>query len=108
MNCKSSIIPNQRIDLHTLHIIQLFQRLPNLPLIRLDIHNKHQRIILLNLLHRTLRIQRMDDDFAGIEAGCMWDALARVLGRAGEGESLGSVEGGVVSYFADLVRVDLL
>ena len=56
-------IPNQRINLHALHIIQFLQRLLDLPLVRLDIANENQRVILLNLLHRTLGIQRVDDDF---------------------------------------------
>ena len=49
----------------------------------------------------------MHYDLAGIEARLVWDALARVFGRARERERLGSVEGGGFANFARLVRVDL-
>lgn len=78
-----------------------------MPLVGLDVHNKHQSVVLLNLLHRTLRVQRVDDDLSGIEAGDVGHRLARVLGGAGEAEGLGLVEGGREPHFADLVRVDL-
>jgi hypothetical protein len=38
----------------------------------------------------------------------VWDALAWVLGRAGESEGFRAVEGGGFALFARLVRVDLL
>ena len=59
-------IPDQRVNLHAIHIVQFLQRLLDLPLVRLDITNENQRVILLNLLHRTLGIQRIDDDFVVI------------------------------------------
>lgn len=65
----SNDIPNQRVDLHALHVVQFLQRLLDLPLIRLDVADKHQRVILLDLLHRALRVQRVDDDLVGIETG---------------------------------------
>ena len=86
-------LPNQSIDLDSFNIIQILQRRLDLPLVRLDVHNEHQRIILLDLLHRTLGIQRVNDDFVLIETSGMRDRLAWVLGRSGELKSLGSVEG---------------
>ena len=83
--------------LRTLHI----------PLVRLDVDNEDKCIVLLNLLHRTLRVQRVHDDLRRIEARLLRDALARVLGRTRECEGLGPVEGGRCADFADLVRVDL-
>ena len=59
-------LPDQCVNLHAIHIIQLLQRLLDLPLVRLDIADEDQRIVLLNLLHRTLRIQRIDDHFVMI------------------------------------------
>jgi len=100
-------IPNQSVDLDAIHIIQLLQRLLDLPLIRLDIHNEHQRIVLLNLLHRTFSVQRVDNHLAGIEARDMRDGFARVRGSALETQGLGSVEGGAGAHFADLLRIDL-
>ena len=99
--------PNQRINLHRLHIIQLLQRRLDLPLIRLDIDHKHKRIILLDLLHRALRVQRVDDDLMGVETRLMRDRLARVFGGARERERLRPVEGGARAYFAHFLRVDL-
>ncbi len=72
-------LPDQRIDLHTLHVIQLLQCLPDLPLVCLDIAYKHQRIVLLDLLHRALGIQRVDDDLVVVEAGLMGDRFAWVF-----------------------------
>ena len=102
-----SHIPDQGVDPDSLNIIKRLKRLLNLPLIRLGIHNKHQRIVLLNLLHRALSVERVDDDLAGIETRNVRDRLARILGRAGQRKRLGLVEGGVRANFADLVRVDL-
>lgn len=55
-------IPDERIDLHAIHVIQLLQSLLNLPLVRLDITDENQRVILLDLLHCAFCIQRVDDD----------------------------------------------
>jgi hypothetical protein len=104
---RSAVLPDHCVDLDTLDIVKLLQRLLDLPLVRLDVHNKDQCVILLNLLHRTLRVERVDDDLAGIEARLMRDRLARVLWCARELERLGAVEGSACAHFADLVRVDL-
>ena len=53
-------IPDQRIDLHAIHIIQFLQCLLDLPLVRLHIAYENQRVVLLNLLHRAFGIQRVD------------------------------------------------
>ena len=100
-------LPNQRINLHAIHIIQFLQRLLDLPLVRLDITNENQRVILLNLLHRTLRVERVDDDFVVVEARLMRDGFARVFGRPGELERLGSVEGGCQADFSRLFGMGL-
>ena len=100
-------IPDKCIDLHALNLIQLPQRLLDLPLVCLDIYDENQRIVLLNLLHRALSIERMNNDLARIEARLMWDRLARIFRCARECEGFWAVEGGVLALFADLVRVDL-
>ncbi len=46
--------PNQSIYLYAIYIVQLLQRLLDLPLVRLDIADKNQRIVLFNFLHRAL------------------------------------------------------
>lgn len=58
-----SNLPNQCIYLHAVHIVQLLQRLFDLPLVRLYIADENQGIILLNFLHRTLGVERIYDDF---------------------------------------------
>ena len=72
-------LPNQRVDLHTLHIIQLLQRILDLPLIRPHIDNEDKRIVLLNLLHRALRVQRMDDDLVLVQPWLMRNRFARIF-----------------------------
>ena len=99
--------PDKGIDLNGLHVVQLLQGRLNLPLVRLHIHHKHQRVILLDLLHRTLRVEGMDNDLVLIEAWLMRYGLAWVLGCAGEFERLGTVEGGAGAHFADFLRIDL-
>lgn len=61
-----SNLPNQCINLHAIHIIQFLQRLLNLPLVRLYVADENQGIVLLNLLHRALGVQRVDDDLVVI------------------------------------------
>lgn len=79
-----------------------------MPLVGLDIHNKDEGVVLLNLLHGALGVERVNDDLSGIEAGLRWDRLARVLGCAREGEGLWEVESRALADLVDLVRVDLL
>lgn len=62
----SQDLPNERINLQAIHIIQFLQRLLNLPLVRLYIADKHQGIVLLNFLHRALGVERVDYDFVVI------------------------------------------
>jgi len=96
-------VPDQRIDLHTVHIIQLLERLLDLPLVRLNITDKNQGVVLLNLLHRTLRVQWVNDDFVVVEAWLMGNGFSGIFGRARELEGLGAVEGRCEADFADLV-----
>ena len=86
-------IPNQSINLHAINIIKRLQRRLDLPLVRFDITHKHQRIILLDLLHRAFRVQRVDEDFVVVEAGFVRDGFTWVFGGAGKLEGLGAVEG---------------
>lgn len=107
--CKDSIfIPDEGVQGHGLDIVKLLQGVLDLPLVRLGVHNEDEGVVLLNLLHRALGVERVDDDLGGIEAGLVRDRLARVLGRAREGEGLRQVERSVGADLADLVRVDLL
>ena len=76
-------------------------------LVRLDIDDENQSVVLLNLLHRALGVERVDDDLVLIETGNVRNGLAGVLGRTGELEGLGAVEGRRETDFANLVRMHL-
>lgn len=56
-----AFLPDQCVDLDCIHIIELLQRIFNLPLIRLQINDKHEGIVLLDFLHCTLRVQWVND-----------------------------------------------
>lgn len=100
-------LPDQGVDLDGVNVVKLLESLLDLPLVRLDIHNEDEGVVLLDLLHRTLGVERVNDDLAGIEARLAWDRSARVFGRTREREGLRLVEGGALANFGDLVRVDL-
>ena len=74
--------PNKRIHLHGLDIIQRFQRALDLSFVGFDVADEHQGVVLLDLLHRALRVQRVDEHLVVIEAGLVRDRFARVFGRA--------------------------
>jgi hypothetical protein len=78
-----------------------------LSLICLDIDDENQGVVLLNLLHGALSVERVDDDLVGIESGLRDDRLSGVLGLTGEMEGLGLVEGRRETDLADLLGVDL-
>jgi hypothetical protein len=103
----ATFLPDESVDLDSVNIIQLLERSLDLPLVRLDIDNEDKGVVLLNLLHRALGVERVDDNLAGIEHRLPRDALAWVAGCARKSKGLWAVEGGVRTDFADLVRVDL-
>jgi hypothetical protein len=98
-------IPDESVDLDGVDIVQLLEGQFNLSLVRLDVHNENQGVVLLNLLHGTLGVERVKDNLVGVEAGLMRDRLAGVLGRPGELKGLGTVEGGGSADLARLVRL---
>lgn len=101
-------IPNQSVDLDTVHIVQLLQSHLDLSLVRLHIYNEYQSVVLLYFLHRTLGIQRVNDDLVGVKARLMRDRLARVLRWPRELEGLRAVEGSRSANFAGTLRVNLI
>jgi hypothetical protein len=100
-------IPDEGVDLDSIDIVKLLQCLLDLSLVCLDINDEHQSVVLLNLLHGALRVERVDDDFVLIEARLMRNGLSWVFGRTGELEGLGLVEGCRKTDLANLVRVRL-
>jgi hypothetical protein len=104
---KIQSIPDQSVDLDSVNIVQLLKSLLDLSLVGLNIHDEDKGVVLLNLLHGALSVERVDDDILGIEAGDVRHRLARVLWCAGKTEGLGAVEGRVQADLANLVRVNL-
>lgn len=98
-------IPDESVDLDSVDIVQLLESDLDLPLVGFDVDDEDQGVVLLNLLHRALGVERVEDDLVRVEASAMGDGLAGVLGRSGELESLGAVEGGGGADLARLVRL---
>jgi len=87
-------VPHERVDFVCVDIIQLLDCLLDLVLVRLDIHNKHERIVLLNFLHCTLRVQGESHNSKVIKSGFRVNCFSLVFRSSGECEGLGTVEGG--------------
>jgi hypothetical protein len=98
-------IPDESVDLDGLDVVQLLEGLLDLTLVRLDIHDENQGVVLLDLLHGALGVEGVQDDLVGVEARSMGDGLAGVLGRPGELEGLGAVEGGRGADLAGFERL---
>ncbi len=79
----------------------------NLGLVGLGVHDENKGVVLLDLLHRTLGVERVDDDLVLIQTGLVGERLAVVLGRARELKGLGAVESGRGADLALSVRVVL-
>lgn len=50
-------LPDERVHLGCLHIVELLHSILDLTLVRSNVNNEHQRVVLLNLFHRRLRVQ---------------------------------------------------
>lgn len=50
--------PNECVDFRSLDVIKLLHRVLDLTLVALDVNNEHKRVVLLDLLHRRLCVQR--------------------------------------------------
>lgn len=95
-------VPDQGVDLDGVNVVELLQGELDLGLVGLDVDNEDKGVVLLHLLHGALGVERVDNDLVLIETGQVRDRLAGVLGRAGEDESLGAVEGGAQADLAVL------
>lgn len=78
-----------------------------MPLVGLDVDDEYKGVVLLDLLHGALGVERVDEDLGGIVSRLVVNRLAWVPGSAGELEGLGTVEGGGRDDLLALVRVDL-
>lgn len=76
-------------------------------LVGLDIDDEDQCVVLFHLLHGTLGVERVDDNFVFVQARLMGDGLSGVLRRSGENQSLRSMERVAQPNLAVLGRVRL-
>jgi hypothetical protein len=53
---ENGVIPDEGVDLYTVHIVQGLESLLDLPLVCLDIADEDERVVLLDLLHGALRV----------------------------------------------------
>ena len=51
-------LPDQGVDFGRLDIVQLPHRVFNLPLVRLEVGDENEGVVILDLLHRRLGVQR--------------------------------------------------
>jgi hypothetical protein len=86
-------VPDECVDLDGVNIVELLESGLDLALVCLNVHNENKGVVLLNLLHGALGVQRIEDDLGGVETGKVRDGLAGVLRSPGQLESLGAVEG---------------
>lgn len=100
-------VPDEGVDLDGVNVVELLQGLLDLSLIGQSVDDEDESVVLLDLLHGALSVERVDDDLVGIESGLRDDRSAGVLWLTGELEGLGLVEGRRETDLADLVGVNL-
>merc|ERR1711964_581612 len=66
-----SIRADKGVDLDGVNIVELLQSLLDLTLVGTDIDDEDESVVLLNLLHGALGVERVDDDLVLIEAWLM-------------------------------------
>lgn len=84
--------PDEGVDLDGINIVHLLDGILDLALVRLDVDNEDEGVVLLDLLHGGLGVQGVNDDPVLVEPRSMVDGLAGVFGLARELEGLGAVE----------------
>jgi hypothetical protein len=106
-SCVVQIIPDEGVDLDGIDVVELLQRLLDLSLVGLDIDDEDEGVVLLNLLHGALGVERVNDDLVLIETRLRRNGLSEILWVAGELEGLRLVEGRRGADLADLLGVNL-
>lgn len=79
-----SVRSDKCVDLDSLDVVQLLKSLLDLSLVGLDIDDEDKGVVLLDLLHCALGVERVYDDLVGIETGLMRDRLSWVFWGAAE------------------------
>ena len=106
INHDKSKIPSrgdEGVDLGTLDIVELLHRVLDLGLSGLDVHQEHQSVDLLNLLHGRLRGHRAPDDAVLVQlVPSRLHGLSGILGIPGLFQGLWLVE---ANFGADLLHL---
>lgn len=63
------VLPDERVDFGDVDVVQLLDSVLDLVFVCLDIHNKHERVVVLNFLHGGLCCQGELDDGIVIQPG---------------------------------------
>lgn len=61
--------PDQSVDFGDVDVVQLLDSVFDLVFVRLDVHNEHQRVVVLDLLHGRLGGQGELDDGVVVQPG---------------------------------------
>lgn len=83
---------DERVDLGRINVVDLLKRLLDLVLVRPAVDNEHKGVDVLDLLHRTLSVEREEKGVVRLEARRVRGALTRVFRVARKTEGLGAVE----------------
>lgn len=97
-------IPDERVHLRRLHVVKLLHRLLDVPLVRLEVNDEDERIVILDLLHCRLSVERVLDCSELVHPRHVWNGLPRVFRVARKTKGFGSVEGDGSADFAKRVR----
>lgn len=103
-----AIRTDEGVDLDGVNVVELLEGSLDLGLVGLDVDDEDKSVVLLDLLHGALSVERVDDDLVLIEAGLVVDRLALVLGVARQRQGLGAVEGRGGPDLVALVGVNTL
>lgn len=92
---------DEGVDLGGLNIVELLDSVLDVALVGTEVDNEDEGVVVLDLLHGRLGVERVLDSAELVHAGEVGDRLARVLGGTRKTEGVGTVEG---DRGADLLR----
>lgn len=99
---------DQSVDLGSRDIVELLEGGLDLTLVGGTVDDEDKSVVLLDLLHSALSVEREEDGAVSIHARGVGNALSGVSRLAGQSKGLGSTEGGVGADLADLGARDTL
>lgn len=97
-----AIWANERVDLGGRDVVELLEGALDLALVGSTVNDEDERVVLLDLLHGRLGVEREEDRAERIHARSMRHALARETRVLGQVKRLGTTERGVGAHLAHL------